>query len=197
MIDLPEWPGARSATPRLLDFGGFLEPSSGAQVQRINRLGSRYAIAITMPPLDNQKLGRIWVNRLIRGRQEGARLPYPLLDFDPGAPGGFVVDGAGQSGKVLTIRGGTPHYAFKEGQPFSLEISGQHYLDFIAEPVIADASGAADITLSQMLRAEPADGDALHVAKPMIDGFIMGDPTSWEISLERLFGLSFEIQEAR
>lgn len=197
MIDLPEWPGPRSVSARVLDFGGFLEPSSGAQVQRINRPGSRYAVTVNMPPLENRKDGRVWVNRLIKGQQEGARLEYPLLDFYPGTPGNFVVDGAGQSGKSLNIKGGTPNYAFHEGQPFSLEIEGQHYLDFVAATAFADASGEATITLTQMLRAEPADGNALHISKPMIEGFIMGDQISWDIALERMIGLSFEIHEAR
>lgn len=197
MIDLPEWPAPRSVSSRVLDFGGFLEPSSGAQVQRINRPGSRYAVAVTMPPLDNKKNGRIWVNRLVKGQQEGARMEYPLLDFYPGVAGGFVVDGAGQAGKSLVLRGGTPNYAFHEGQPFSLEIGGQHYFDFIASAAIANAAGEATITLTQMLRAEPADGDALHISKPMIEGFIMGDQLSWDIALERMVGLSFEIHEAR
>ncbi|WP_232307437.1 hypothetical protein [Sphingobium chungbukense] len=181
----------------MLDFGGFLEPSSGAQVQRINRLGSRYAVTVNMPPLENRKDGRVWVNRLIKGQQEGARIEYPLLDFYPGTPGSFVVDGAGQAGKSLKIMGGTPHYAFYEGQPFSIEIAGQHYFDFIATTAVADASGSATIALTQMLRAAPANGDTLHISKPMIEGFIMGDQLSWEIALERMIGLSFEIHEAR
>lgn len=197
MIDLPDWPAPRSVSPRVLDFGGFLEPASGAQVQRINRMGSRYAVSVQMPPLTSQKHGRIWVNRLVRGQQEGARIEYPLLDFYPGVPGSFVVDGAGQSGKLLNLRGGTPNYAFYEGQPFSLQIGGQHYLDFVAASAVANATGEATISLTQMLRAEPGDGDPVHISKPMIEGFIMGDQVSWDISLERLIGLSFEIHEAR
>lgn len=197
MIILPDDPGPRNAVPRVLDFGGFLEPATGAQVQRINRLGNRYAVAFTMPPLRNAKDGRIWINRLVKGQREGARIEYPLLDFDPGVPGSFVVDGAGQSGTSLNIRGGTPHYAFKEGQPFSLTIGGQSYFDFIAEPTIADASGEATITLTQMLRAVPADGNPLNFRAPVIEGFVMGDQVSWELSVERFVGLSFEIVEAR
>lgn len=150
-----------------------------------------------MPALTNKKDGRIWVNRLVRGQQEGARIEYPLLDFYPGTPGSFVVDGAGQSGKLIDVRGGTPNYAFYEGQPFSLEIDGQHYFDFIAAATVANGTGEATITLSQMLRAEPADGDALHLSKPMIEGFIMGDELSWQIALDRTIGLAFEIHEAR
>lgn len=197
MIILPTSPGARRATPGVLDFGGILEPSSGAATQRFNRQGNRYGVAFEMPPLKNSTDGRIWVNRLIRGQQEGARMEYPLLDFDPGTPGAFVVDGGGQSGKTLAIKGGTPGYQFKEGQPFNLLISGEYYLDFIAADVAANGSGNAAITLSQMLRAQPANNDALLITQPVVEGWVVGNAVSWEIALERTIGISFEIHEAR
>lgn len=197
MIILPTSPGARRVTPFVLDFGGILVPDSGAATQRINRLGNRYGATFEMPPLKNADEGRIWINRLVRGQREGARMEYPLLDFKPGTPGNFVVDGNGQTGSTLVIRGGTPHYIFREGQPFSLEIAGQHYLDFVAGQVIADASGEVEITLTQMLRAQPSDGDALHLTQPMIEGWVVGDRLSWELALERTVGLSFEMHEAR
>jgi hypothetical protein len=196
VIDLPTWPGPRSAVASVQDFGGTLRPSVGGPAQRLNRLGSRYTIAVTMPPLTNAKDGRLWVNRLVRGLQEGVRMQYPLLDFDPGTPGSFVVDGASQAGTALDIRDGTPFYAFKEGQPFSIEVAGQHYFDFIADATEADVNGDATITLSQMLRVSPANGDAVHFAKPMIEGFIEGDEVSWQIALERLIGIEFSIAES-
>lgn len=157
MIILPTSPGARSATPRVLDFGGILEPSSGGATQRINRQGNRYAVSFVMPPLPNGDTGRVWVNRLVRGLSQGARMEYPLLDFAPGAPGAFVVDGGGQAGTSLKIKGGAPGYQFREGQPFSLYTGGQYYLDFIAADVTANGSGEATIGLSQMLRVEPSN----------------------------------------
>lgn len=202
MIILPDWPGAQSAVPRELDFGGFLEPDSGAEVQRFNRKGNRYAVAITMPPLDNKKLGRIWVNRLIRGRKEGARLAYPLLDFDPGAPNAadgspIVVDGGGQAGTTLAVQNVTPGYAFLEGQPISLEIAGQHFFDFVAGTAIVGADGKVEIPLTQELRKPPLVGSILHVSEPMIEGFVRGDPLAWELALRRTVELSFEIHETR
>ncbi|TYC93050.1 hypothetical protein [Novosphingobium sp. BW1] len=202
VIALPSYPGPTSVTARVIDFGGFLEGAAGAQTQRANQLGNRYAIAVSLPPLDNDQEGRVWLNRLLKGLSQGVLMPYPLLDFYPGTPNRsdgspVVVDGAGQAGKFLVIRNLTPHYAFREGQPFSLEIEGQHYLDFIAENAIADAAGSVTIQLTQMLRKPPPDGAVLHIAKPMIEGFVMGDPVSWEIALNRCIGLSFEIRESR
>lgn len=197
MIDLPDDIGPTSATPRLLDFGGFLEPGLGGEVQRINRMGSRFAVAFTLPPLTNQKQGRIWVSRLIRGMTEGVRWTYPLLDFNPGAPGKFVVDGAGQAGRTLTIKDGTPNYAFREGQPFSIEVAGQNYLHFIDATSIADETGRATITFSPMLRVQPEHLNWMHFARPMIEGYVMGDQLSWELALNRTVGLSFDISERR
>lgn len=202
MIDLPSQPGPNGAVPRVLDFGGFLEAPGGAETQRVNQLGNRYAVSFTMPPLINHKAGRVWVNRLLKGMQEGARIKYPLLDFDPGAPHvatgtPIVVDGTGQAGRILAIQNVQPGYTFREGQPVSLEIAGQHYFDFIAEASLTGANGKAAVTLTQMLRKPPLAGSVLHVAKPMIEGFIMGDPVSWQIALERNFAISFEIRESR
>lgn len=202
MIDLPQWPGPSGAVPRVLDFGGFLEGAGGAETQRANGLGNRYAVALTYPPLESEKEGRIFVNRLIKGQQEGARLDFPLADFDPGNPNQangspIVVDGAGQAGRLLAIQNVQPAYGFVEGQPVSLEIDGQHYFDFVAETAIAGADGKVTIRLSQMLRRPPTAGSILHVAKPMIEGFIMGDSLSWEIALNRKLSIAFEIRESR
>lgn len=202
MIELPEWPGPRSVTPREMDFGGFLEAPGGAETQRANHPGNRYAATFEMPILENAKEGRIWVNRLLKGKKVGARIAYPLLDFDPGTPNRpdgspIIVDGAGQSGVMLAVQNIWPGYAFVEGQPISLEISGQHYLDFVAEPAVVAANGKVTIQLTNMLRKPLVVGSILHVAKPMMEGFVMGDAFSWEIALERYFNISFEIRETR
>jgi hypothetical protein len=202
MIDLPDFPSPNGAVPRVQDFGGFLDPSSGAEVQRINRLGNRYAVSITLPRLENKRNGRIWVNRLVKGQKAGVRLPYPLLDFHPGTPNRadgspIVVDGAGQAGTNLAIMNGVPGYAYLEGQPVSLEIGGQHFFDFIAEPAVVGANGKVTVTLSQMLRKPPTTGSILHVAEPKIEGFVRGNEVSWELALDRTIGLSFEIWERR
>lgn len=197
MIILPTWPGATKAVPSVLDFGGILQPTSGAATQRFNRLGNRYGVAFEMPRLENADEGRIWVNRLVRGLSAGARMEYPLLDFDPGTPGAFVVNGAGQAGTMLNVRGGAPFYEFKEGQPFNILIDGTYFLDFIAADTTANGSGAATITLSQMLREQPADGDPLLITQPVVEGWVVGDRLSWELALNRSVGLAFEIHEAR
>lgn len=197
MIDLPEWPMPASADIALVDWGAFLTPGLGGPVQRVNRLGSRYRISVTYPPLPSKKEGRIFLGRLMRGKSEGVRLPFPLLDFDPGAPGDVRINGGSQTGSSLVVDGITPNYVFREGQPLSILTGGKHHLYFVAAEMIASNTGTATLPLTTMLRRPHLDNDEVHVGKPMIEGFIAGDELSWNIGVERLVSLSFDITESQ
>lgn len=195
MIELPDWAIPNGASPSLMDFGGFLTPGLGAEVQRLDRMGNRFLISVTMPPAPSHDKGRILVSRLIRGKTEGIRIEYPLLGFKPGSPGAPKVNGGGQSGRSLICDGFTPHYVIREGQWFSLEHAGRHYLHNADAEVVANASGQATITFSPMLRIEPSDNDALHFAKPMIEGFSMGSEWSWQLSIDHNIAIAFDVAE--
>mgnify|MGYP003387283616 CR=1 FL=1 len=196
MIDLPEHPAPNGATPALVDFGGFNTPALGGEVQRIDRMGNRFRAQFSFPPMPSLDIGRVFVSRLIRGKTEGIRLPWPLLSFDPGAPGVIVVNGAGQSGRSLTVRSGNPHYVIREGQFFSVVKSGRHYLHVADAQVILDASGAGTVPLSPMLRVPFPDGAVCHFAKPMIEGYVQGAEWAWQMALDHNFGISFAVEEA-
>jgi hypothetical protein len=195
MIELPDWAIPNGASPIYQDFGGFLIPGLGGTVQRLDAQGNRFGLAVTYPPFVAKDQGRIMVSRLIRGKTEGVRLEYPLLDFSPGVPGTVVVDGGGQSGRTLTVKGANPQYAFREGQPFSIEEDDRHYLHFVDEQVIADATGDAELSISPMLRIEPSNEAACHFSKPMIEGYIHGGEWRWQMMIERMISLEFEILE--
>lgn len=197
MITLPDWPAPASASPFLIDFGGTLSPALGGQEQRINRLGSRFGIAVTMPPMPSAKLGRQWLASLILGKSEGVRIELPMAGFDPGLPGAVLVDGAGQAGTTLNVRAATPNYAFRFGQFFSIVTGGRHHLHMVAAETLADSAGEAALPIAPMLRTPPADGDACHFAQPMIEGFISGSELAWQWSIGNFVGLEFEIRESR
>lgn len=197
MIDLPDWPTPNGADLALQDFGAFLTPALGGPVQRVNRMGSRFKISVSMPPLTSAKVGRQWVSRLVQGKSEGVRMPLPLLDFDPGLPGTVLVNGAGQTGSSLIVDGATPNYIFREGQPFSILTGGKHHLYLVRTETIANGSGQATLPISPMLRRPHADNDPCHFGEPMIEGFISGDELSWNLSLEHLIGIQFDIAESQ
>ncbi len=197
-VILPTSPAPTDGTqPSFLDWGGTLRPIFGGALQKLRRLGDRFAISVVMPPMTNADSGRVWIARLIRGRGEGVVLPWPQPGFDPGAPGAPLVKGANQSGSTLAIDGFAPGYQVVEGQFFSIVHGGRRYLHVATADVVASAQGEATVSFSPMLRIKPADNAVCEFAQPMIEGLLGGDEQSWTPSAARTVGLTFSIQEAK
>lgn len=196
MIELPAGVVPNSATVALIDFGGAMQPPLGGPIQRVNRLGNRFRVSMTLPPLRNVDVGRVVVARLLRAKSEGLRVRYPLVGINPGSPGAPRVQGAGQAGSTLAIDGCRPGYGVSEGFPLSIETGGQHYLHFAAGPSVANGVGEMGVALTPPLRISPADNAPVHIARPMIEGLVIGDEWSWNYSLSKMVGISFEIAEA-
>lgn len=123
-------------------------------------------------------------------------MEYPLLSFNPGSPGEPTVNGSGQTGRILNIENAQPNYIYREGQPFSIETGGRHHMCFVDAEVIVASDGTAALPISPMIRVAHLDGDPLHVGKPMIEGFILGEEQSWSMSVEHHIGIGFQIVEA-
>jgi hypothetical protein len=196
MIEFPENIAPNGATPSLIDYGGILRSAIGGASQSIDRLGSRFKVDLTFPPLADDD-GRVFVSRLIRAKREGLRIDYPLLSIDQGLPGLPVVDGAGQVGTSIAVRNLTANYSGKEGFWLSIVRAGQHYLHNASANFNADATGDAVINIFPAMRVPFLDGDAVHIAKPMIEGIVTGDEIGWQISLAHHIEFSVSIEEAR
>lgn len=194
-ILLPAEPVPQRWTPRALDWGGELVPPLGGETQRLNRLGDRFAIEVTLTPTQDAALALAYVSRLRRARREGARLPFPQLNLAVGSPGDVRVDGAGQAGSWLAVRGATAGYAFREGQFFSLVSDGRRHLHSVAAAATASAAGLALLAIEPMLRVSPSDGDVVEVAAPMIEGFVGGNEQGWTVDIAGTVGLSFTLTE--
>lgn len=196
MIVLPRQPAPSAAAASLIDFGLTIEGALGAGSLRVNRPGSRFQAEVAFPPM-TPETADIFIARLIAAKDEGLRIPFPQRRRARGNPGNPVVDGAGQSGRVLALRGATPGHAFREGGWISIEsAAGQHYLHNIRGSVAAAADGTCDLPISPMLRVPFADGAAIHAAQPMIEGLIPGDSIAWREDEDHLIRLSFTIREA-
>ena len=196
MIELPELPAPNSVSPALIDFGFVQRPALGARATRIERAGSRYSAQIGLPPM-RADVARVFVSRLLRAKSEGLRIEFPLLEISQSPCGTPLVDGAGQAGKTLNIKGLTPHYAFREGYWLTLVdgFDGARYLHNCGTTVAAGADGRATIALAESLRAPFADGATILLAKPTIEGFVTGESWDWQIPVERLIALSVPIEE--
>lgn len=193
MIELPEFARIGSAVPTFIDTG-FTQRGIGS-LARIDRKGSRYRLSCSMGPFYPEQ-GRQMVARLIAGKSEGIRVPFPMLHTQ-GSPGLPVVDGAVSTGKSLAIRGLTPGYFCREGFWLSLVKDGQNYLHNVRTGGMADATGDLTVTLNEMIRDSFADGATINLAKPMVEGLVQGDEWQWAMSVDRVIPIEFTIEEAR
>lgn len=191
VVVLPEDPSPASMEIGRVDAANELTPAFGGDDQEILRKGSRYALTFQMPPM-RYVTGMGWGRLRKRGVTVLMRVFQP--GFDTGAPGSPVVDGAGQAGESLALRGLTPHYVIRADQFLSVVTGGQRFLYQAEEEVVADAAGEVTVPLLDMLRRPHADGDVVEIAKPMVEGFVrnLGE---WTVGVDRLVMLQFTVRE--
>ena len=183
-----------SASPAMLDWGGSMVPALGGQEQRVNRLGSRFMLAMVVD-FDTDEEARKFLQRLRRGKQEGAMMRFPQIGLTTGSPGSPLVDGAVAGGTTLPLKGLTPNYAIREGQYFSIIHSSRRYLYSAAAQAIADAAGEASVTIHPTLRVALSDNDVVEIARPMIEGVVDGDQVQWEHAALAHEPIQFAIRE--
>lgn len=195
-VTLPTCPYPTDYQVLLRDFGAVLTPFLGGPEQRINRLGMRFGLRLTMPPMDADE-GMVYLSRLLQGRQSTVILPWPLLDFDPGTPGAPLVSAAVASGTTIPIKGLTPGYQVNEGQFFSVIHSGRRYVYMFTADATANGSGNLSAAIFPLLRTALSTNDVIEIAQPKIEGLVMpGEEISWQIGLDNAREFSFSVLEA-
>lgn len=190
-LTLPVTPSPREASVRLITARNELTPSFAGSTQRLNRKGSKYAMAVTMPPMTYAD-AMAWVD--LDTETDVVILPVPQPGFDTGPVGTPLVNGGSQSGSSLIIDGLTPNYIIRKGQYFNVVTSSRNYLYRAAASVTANSSGEATISLMTMLRTPPANNDVIKLGTPVIEGFVTSDDL-WTVDIAHLVGLSFTITE--
>lgn len=190
MIELPDFAVRGSVFPAFVD-AGFTQ--SGVQSDDyIARKGGRFRVACSYGPFHPEQ-GRVMVSRLIAGKQEGIRIPFPL-QHSQGSPGSPLLSAAVTTGKVIQVDGLTPSYSCREGYWMSLVKDGQHYLHSVREGGRAE-DGTLSIMLNEMLRTDFADNTVVNLARPMIEGLVVGNEAEWSYSVDRMIPIQFEIKE--
>jgi hypothetical protein len=195
-IVLPTCPIPNEVTPFLRTFGGILVPFLGGPDQAINRIGTRMGLRVIMPSLDNDEARPLYT-RLMRGKQVGAILNYPLFDFDPGSPPSPHITAA-STGTALRLGGLGAGYKLRDGQPLSVSRGGRWYLHFITGDVTADESGTVVASVFPPTRVAYGFADQVAIVAPKIEGNISpGDENSWQIALDNSIEIAFSIVESR
>lgn len=190
VLTLPTIPAPSRMAIGHVSTANVLESAVGADEQEIRRMGSRYALTFSMPPMSYTK-AMTWGDLKAEGATVVMRVYQP--GFDTGAPGTPLVKGAGQQGSVLVVDGLTNGYVIKMDQFLSVITAGRRRLYRAASDVTV-SGGQASIPLRTMLRYPPADNDVVEIAQPMIEGFSR-DVSEIEVGPDRLVVLSFTVRE--
>ena len=195
MIDLPKKPAPADVTFAVIDYGRVITGSLGGADQRIDRAGTRFRMTVTMPPLNARRDAQAYISRLMRGKSEGCRLALPLGDFKPGNPGNPVLATDDPQGNTASMTGFAENYVISEGQFFSIESGGQHYLYTATAEVVAGGDGAAIVPVYPNIRAPYQAGDVCHFARPYIEGYVEDQELSWQMAVDHNIGIGFTIRE--
>jgi hypothetical protein len=195
MITFPDDIVPNGATPSMLEYGGVIRPATGAETLNLLRNGNRFRVDMTLAP-QTAEARRVAVARLLSAKTEGLRVAYPLQGVDQSGGGSMVVNGAGQSGNAIALRGGTPGFVIREGWWLSLvRADGRHYLHNVRAPWTIGGDGAALVAISPNLRHPFADGATVNLAMPMIEGLVDG-AISWNLQVGGIIdGIGFSIEE--
>lgn len=196
-IALPTCPLPDSMQPFLRDFGGHLTPFLGGPEQRINRIGTRFGVRYTMPPLEGVE-ARTLIARLMRGRFDRVLMPWPATEFDFGDPGSPTIQASASGGSAISVEGLDLGYTIREGQFFSIVHSSRRYVHMSTGDVTPNGSGIAAVSIFPPLRSAVSAGDDVELAAPMIEGLVSpGDEIGWSISLELEAAISFSVVESK
>lgn len=176
-ILLPASPAVRSARPKVLSFGSVLTPFLGGPSQRLNRLGTRFAMTVSMPPMPAEK-ARAWVAALAQGLEAGVLMPIPQ-DIDVGDPGAPLVSAAVTAGMLLPLKGLKPGYRTKAGQFLSVIRGDRRYVHIFTADQVASGSGTMQASIWPMMRTGFLVDGIVEIAKPMIQGWT--ESFEWDV----------------
>ncbi len=194
-VSLPSLPDLAQVSARLVDFQSVLTPTLGGPVQTIQRLGARFAVDVSLPPLEPVDAASFLAARMkARAENETLTLAWPQAEVWSVIAGSPVVNGAGQAGARLNIAGLTSGQTVPAGRFFSFEAGGRHYLHVTTQAVTASPSGQVQLHVAPLLRATPANGAALNFSAPVVEGLLTGN-VEWTLERLRWTSTAFTLSE--
>jgi hypothetical protein len=195
-VAMPTSPAPESADVRFLDWGASQVAALGGPTSRLSRLGSRHAVDYRMPPMTYAD-AMAWIQRLKRGMNEGAIMPFPQPGITSVVASAATATATVSGGTGLALQGLLPSATALEGQFFNVSRSGRLYLYSLNSNVTASGGGTGTISFEPMLRtAVTASVDLIIFNSVYIEGYVTGDETGWTVDVARNVGLSFTIEEA-
>lgn len=180
--------------PRL--FSGNQEGVLGGEDLAVSRMGDRFAVDISTSQLRQDAASRDLIGLLMEATTADARIELRLPNAARPIGSGIVIDGAGQTGSTILLRGAYRQTEFVR-RFFSIVHGGVHHVYMVRGRAMADANGRVALPIWPMLRFISADGDVCHFDQPMIEGQLVGFDKGAGFERNRTKPLSFSIQERK
>lgn len=128
-----------SAEPTIVSSSIDQRSATGSNRQKGLRKGSHYAYDIALEPMSHAE-ALDWLD--LRNEADTVVLSIPQMGLDIGTPGTTRVNGSGQAGASLSIKGFTPGYVISKGQAFNhVGSDGVRRIYIANAAVTADGSG--------------------------------------------------------
>lgn len=186
---------SRAIRPRL--FSGNQEGVFGGMDLATPRMGDRFAVDIATARLRQDAQTRQLVAALTEATTSDARIALPHLDLKrPSMTGAtVVVDGAGQQGSVINLRGAQPQSVIVRGQFLTIVHGGAGFLHMASAQVFVGADGKASLPIWPMLRFVSVDAEPVLLDRPYIQGRLVGFDRGATFIRNRVEPLQFSIEE--
>lgn len=192
-IALPSTPKPNGVGLKMLNFGRATQPLGG-DIQYVARIGSRYVVQVSLPPM-TYDTARAWLAARLRAATEGDTVSFSWPQPTQTSLGTPLVNGASQLGSSLIADGFTASVAIPQLAYFSFSVSSHTYLHAVTSSGSANGSGQATMNIAPMLRVSPADNAALNFTTPTIEGFMDVGDVEWSLDVLMHVGVSFTITE--
>lgn len=185
----------RAIRPRL--FSGNQEGVLGGPDLPIPRMGDRFAVDVTTTQLRQDAEARLLIATLTEATTGDARIMLPQFDLARRSQVGVsaVVDGGGQLGSFLKLRGVQPGAAIVRGQYLTLVHADVGFVYMATAEVLANAAGRVTLPIWPMLRKATIDASPCAVDAPFIEGRLLGFDKGATFARNRVEPLQFAIEE--
>ena len=196
IIDLPRYPVAAK-----IDW----KPRQPTQVNRSEFTGATrtvilaqapfWAASVSYPAVVGERRFRPWRSALMRlqGRANPFRLSAcegPQHDFFQQV----VVDGAGQQGYSLKVRGVLPGTQLLDGMFVTV---GEDLYQIVADTPLAGASGKLTLSIMPHLAGGFPDGLAIETMRPWALMQLSTDQQGWTVDVGQKYSVSFDCESIR
>lgn len=157
-----------SAEPTIISSSVDQRSATGSNRQKGLRKGSHYSYEFALEPMSHAE-ALTWLD--LRNEADTVIIDVPQMGLEIGMPGTTLVNGSGQAGANLAIKGFTPGYVVRKGQAFNHIGSDGVRRIYVAASAVTAAGGTATVPLETMLNWPVTNNEVVTFSDVRIEGF--------------------------